>query len=331
MSHLTFAAEPPLRSTQTPIPTHRTAPRGRPAMSLLHPQRKDHAPVTGAVLALVFNALVWGLSWIAFKALHAHGLHPLWSTALVYAGALAALLTWRPGSLRALARQPQLLALAAAAGLTNVGFNWAVTMGDVVRVTLLFYLMPAWSIGFAWWLLGEAPTRAALLRLALALGGLVLVLNRPGSPWPLPSGAADWLALMGGASFALTNVLLRRWRHTPQEARVLAMFGGGLLMALALALGGLAGGLPLAALAAGAAGWLPWALGLMLAFLCGNLALQYGAARLPAQVTALIMLAEVVFASGSAMLLGAATPTAWTWAGGALILLAALLSIQRRA
>jgi hypothetical protein len=27
-------------------------------------------------------------------------------------------------------------------GLTNVGFNWAVTVGDVVRVVLLFYLMP---------------------------------------------------------------------------------------------------------------------------------------------------------------------------------------------
>lgn len=290
----------------------------------------EHASRAGPVLALIANALVWGLSWIAFKALHAHGLHPLWSTALVYAGALLALLAWRPGSWRAFWRQPPLLALAAAAGLTNVGFNWAVTLGDVVRVTLLFYLMPAWSIGFAWWLLGERPTRAALLRLTLALGGLVLVLHRPGAAWPLPSGAADWLALMGGASFALTNVLLRRWRDTPQAARVLAMFGGGLVMAAALALGGLAGAVPLAALAADVAGWLPWALGLTLAFLGGNLALQYGAARLPAQVTALIMLAEVVFASGSAMLLGAATPTPWTWAGGALILLAALLSIAPR-
>ena len=283
---------------------------------------------TAPVLALVFNALVWGLSWIAFKALHAHGLHPLWSTAIVYAGALAALLVWRPGSLRVLLRHPWLLGLAAAAGLTNVGFNWAVTVGDVVRVTLLFYLMPVWSIGLAWWLLDERPTRAALLRLVLALGGLVLVLHKPGSPWPLPSGAADFLALLGGFCFALTNALLRRWRDTPQEARVLAMFGGGLAMSTALAMAGLAGSAPDGAWLADAAGWLPWALGLTLAFLGGNRALQYGAARLRAQVTALIMLAEVVFASGSAVLLGAATPTAWTWAGGALILLAALLSIR---
>ncbi len=292
-----------------------------------YPSHSEHASA-GPVLALVFNALVWGLSWIAFKALHAHGLHPLWSTAIVYGGALAAWLTWRPGSVRALVRHPWLLGLAAAAGLTNVGFNWAVTVGDVVRVTLLFYLMPVWSIGLAWWLLDERPTRAALLRLLLALGGLVLVLHKPGSSWPLPRGAADFLALLGGFCFALTNALLRRWRDAPQPARVLAMFGGGLAMSTTLALTGLAAGTPGPGWLANAAGWLPWAVGLTLAFLGGNLALQYGAARLPAQVTALIMLAEVVFASVSAVWLGAATPTAWTWAGGALILLAALLSIR---
>ena len=287
---------------------------------MIHATSSSAAPA----LALLFNALVWGLSWIAFKALHAHGLHPLWSTVVVYAGALVALLLWRPASVRSLLAHPHLLGLVAAAGLTNVGFNWAVTVGDVVRVTLLFYLMPVWSVGLAWWLLGERPSRAALGRLALALVGLVLVLHRPGAAWPLPSGAADFLALLGGFCFALTNALLRRWRDTPRDARVLAMFSGGLLMSGTLVLAGLAGG----GLPTPSAGWLPWALALTLAFLAGNLALQYGAARLPAQVTALIMLAEVVFASGSAVLLGAATPTAWTWAGGLLIVAAAVLSIR---
>ena len=282
---------------------------------------------TGALpsLALVYNALVWGLSWIAFKALHAQGLHPLWSTAIVYAGALVGLLVWRPGSVRGLIAHPHLLALAAASGLTNVGFNWAVTLGDVVRVTLLFYLMPLWSIGLAWWLLRERPTGAALGRLALAFTGLVLVLQRPGMAWPWPSGAADWLALMGGFCFALTNALLRRWRDTPQEARVLAMFGGGTLMALAAASLGLAQGL-VSAPPAPSIGWLALGLVLGVCFLSGNLALQYGAARLAAHTTALVMLSEVVFASGSSVALGAAQLTGQTLLGGALILLAAAWS-----
>lgn len=275
-------------------------------------------------LALLGNALVWGLSWIGFKALHRHGLHPLWSTAVVFAGALLALLAWQPASLRGLARHPHLLALAAAAGVTNIGFNWAVTLGDVVRVTLLFYLMPVWSIGLAWLLVGERPTRAALGRLLLALAGVALVLWRPGSAWPLPQGGADWLALAGGFCFALTNALVRRWRDTPEDGRALAMFCGGLAMAGGLALGGVAGG----PLPAPSASWLPWIGVLAAGFLGGNLALQYGAACLKAQVTALLMLSEVVIATGSSFVLGAAHPTPMVWLGGALIMLTALLAVR---
>ena len=36
------------------------------------------------VLALLFNAFVWGVSWWPFRFLHQHGLHPLWATALMY-------------------------------------------------------------------------------------------------------------------------------------------------------------------------------------------------------------------------------------------------------
>ena len=67
---------------------------------------------------------------------------------------------------------PSLWALALAAGATNVGFNWAYTTGDVIRVILLFYTMPAWAVLLAWWLLGERPTPAALFRLVIAFAGL---------------------------------------------------------------------------------------------------------------------------------------------------------------
>ena len=277
-------------------------------------------------LALLFNALVWGLSWVAFKALNGVGLHPLWTTAMVYGGGLLILMLWRPQGLRDAVRRPHLLLLALAAGMTNVSFNWSVTIGDVVRVVLLFYLMPLWSVGLAWWLLGERPTAAAAVRLCLALAGVVLVLYRPGAVGATPTGLADALALMGGFCFALTNTLLRRWRDTPQTARATAMFLGGASTSSALALLIGADAMPQAPLGS----WLPWVLALTAAFLCGNLALQYGAARLPAQTTSLIMLSEVVFASVSAVLLGAAHPGAATWAGGALIMAAAFLAVIRQ-
>ena len=286
---------------------------------------QGRAEAAWPVLALVLNALVWGVSWWPFRELQSQGLHPLWSTALIYLLSVACLLALRPRALRSLAGQPLLWLLVVASGLTNVGFNWAVTVGDVVRVVLLFYLMPAWTVLLAWPLLGEKPTAGALARVALALAGVFTVLNTGDSGWPVPREAADWLALLGGFSFALTNILLRKLQHAPAEGRIAAMFSGGAVMALAAGFIGLTQGVVNAPPAPGI-GWVGIALALGLMFLLGNIALQYGAARLSAYTTALVMLSEVIFASVSSVALGAAELTARTWVGGALILTAAVWS-----
>jgi drug/metabolite transporter (DMT)-like permease len=283
----------------------------------------------GAVAALVVNAFVWGVSWWPFRALHAHGLHPLWSTALVYLAAFTGFLLLRPRALPELLRTPALWLLALAAGMTNVGFNWAVTIGDVVRVVLLFYLMPAWSLLIAWPVLGERPTGAGLLRLLLALAGVATVLDTAGTGLPWPRALAEWLALAGGFSFALTNDLLRRLDKVTPGSRVLAMFGGGAVMAGSVALvGGLLGSVPSVPMLG--AGGIAVALVLAAGFLAANLALQYGASRLPAHTTALVMLSEVVFASLSSVALGAAELSGRTLAGGALIVAAAAWSAWPR-
>ncbi|PVY65034.1 EamA-like transporter family protein [Paracidovorax citrulli] len=187
------------------------------------------------VLALLLNAFVWGLAWWPFRLMHASGLHPLWATAVMYCGVLIALLALRPGIWAQVRAHPQLWLLAFSSGLNNVAFNWAVTVGDVVRVILLFYLMPAWAVLLAWKVLGERPTAGALARLVLAFAGVVLVI------WPGDASArellrglsmADGLALLGGFMFALTNVTLRRLHGVPGQARMFSMFGGCMLMAL---------------------------------------------------------------------------------------------------
>jgi drug/metabolite transporter (DMT)-like permease len=277
------------------------------------------------VLALLVNAFVWGVSWWPFRQLQSEGLHPLWATAGVYLVSMAVLLAFRPGVWRSMAHRPQLWWLMAAAGMTNVGFNWAVTVGDVVRVVLLFYLMPAWSVLLAWPLLRERPTLPALLRLALALAGLAVILKTPETPWPLPESLADVLALLGGFSFALTNILLRRMQDVPAVARVGTMFAGGAVAAVLAGLVGMTQGI-VSAPALLPASAIGVALLLSLAFLAGNVGLQYGAARLPAQTTSLVMLSEVLFASFSAVLAGAAELGPRTWVGGALVVAAAAWS-----
>ena len=72
------------------------------------------------------------------------------------------------------------------------------------------------------------------------------------------------------------------------------------------------------------------ALALGALFLLSNLALQYGAARLSANVTAVVLVTEVLFASVSAVLLGAGQLSLPLLAGGSLIVGAALLSVLER-
>ncbi|HEY1396229.1 MAG TPA: EamA family transporter, partial [Roseateles sp.] len=79
----------------------------------------------------------------------------------------------------------------------------------------------------------------------------------------------------------------------------------------------------------GAAWLLPLA-GMALLFFISNLSLQYGAARLPANVTAVVMLTEVPVAAISALLLGGGTLDGKTAAGGAAILAAAMLAALER-
>jgi drug/metabolite transporter (DMT)-like permease len=105
------------------------------------------------------------------------------------------------------------------------------------------------------------------------------------------------------------------------------MFGGGAVMATLAALTGLATGVVGQGLPPSWA-WMPMVALLGISFLFGNLALQYGAARLAAHTTALVMLSEVLFASVSSVMLGASSWENRTLVGGALILLASLMSLR---
>ena len=105
---------------------------------------------------------------------------------------------------------------------------------------------------------------------------------------------------------------------------MLAMFGGGAVMAAASALLGMQQQVvPGPALRAAG---IPVALALGLGFMAGNAALQYGAARLAASTTAIVMLTEILFASLSAAALGAAQFSPRIVLGGSLIVLAAVMA-----
>lgn len=288
--------------------------------------RPSLLPAAGAALV---NASVWGMAWIPLKWLEANGVGTLWTTLAIFGACTMAILVAQPSALVRSLALPQLLWVVLASGLTNVCFNLALANGDVVRTVLLFYLMPMWVVVLARWLLHEPVTASAVFRVVLALAGAVLVLGQGRFELPMPSSAADWLALIAGLSFGLNNVLLRRFAGLPDGARSLAMFAGAVVCA-PLAIGGLAlaGHAPVFAPQQGSA-WLVLAF-FAIAVLIGNLALQYAATRLRANVLSVLMLAEILVATLSSWWAGSAHVTMTTLAGGLLIVGASMLAIFKR-
>jgi drug/metabolite transporter (DMT)-like permease len=282
---------------------------------------------TLAVLALVFNATTWGLAWLPIRMLTEAGLHPLWATAMIYTLATTGLVLVMRGSLLADLRAARGLGwLVLASGLTNASFNWAVTLTDVARVALLFYLMPVWAALLARWLLKEPLSWLVIARIALALAGAAFVFLDPMRPAAAASWLADGLAVLAGMTFAANTVLLRRLAGQSRSAIAVSMFSGAavtpLLVGWLLTVGGHTLALP-----AGAGIWMLLLAATALAYLLGNLALQYGAGRLPANTTSLIMLTEVVVAAVSASVIAGEMLSSRVLAGGALILAAAASSV----
>ena len=288
----------------------------------------DAVPAIPALAALgaLINASVWGVSWYPLKWLEAHGMPSLWATWFIFAACAVAVLVARPSAAKILWQNRTTLGgLVVASGMTNACFNSALATGDVVRAVLLFYLMPMWVVLLARWLLAERITPSALAGTALALIGAALVLGEGKLQVPIPNSIADWLAVAGGFFFGLNNVILRKYAGAPQEACAFAMFIGAVLIApLVIATLALLGK-PLL-FAPEPIAWLGVAI-FTVAVLIGNLALQYSAARLPANVLSVLMLAEILVATLSSWLGGAAVITQSTLMGGAFIVVASLLAV----
>lgn len=281
-----------------------------------------------AVGALLLNATTWGLAWWPIRQLTEAGVHPLWATALIFATATIGIaLVFRGKLVLGWRGSRGLWWLMLASGLTNASFNWAVTLTDVARVALLFYLMPAWAALLARWLLKEPLSWLVVARICAALGGAAFVFLDPNRPPGPGSWMADALAIAAGMTFAVNTVMLRKIAGQSRVATALAMFGGGALLPLAVALLLAMAGHALPPLPAPAPAWLALVLATALAFFAGNLALQYGAARLPANTAALIMLTEVLVAAVSGAVLAGEALSARVLIGGLLIVAAAASSV----
>ncbi len=277
-----------------------------------------------AVLGLLNAATVWGLIWYPYRVLANAGISGELATFLTYAIAVVFGLFFAGPIWRELRTAGWWgLALALAAGWTNIGYVWGVLGGEVMRVLLLFYLAPLWTVLLSRLLLGEHLTGRGYVIIALSLCGAFVMLWQPKLGFPQPRNTAEWIGMSAGMGFAMTNVLARRMQETSIEFKNIAVLSGAALLAAAVLLyqGGVAE--EIRGITADS-----WGLLLVVALvLCATgLAMQYGLTALPANQAIILLMFELVAAAVSAYFLAGETMGAREFAGAILIVAASLFS-----
>jgi drug/metabolite transporter (DMT)-like permease len=277
-----------------------------------------------SVIGLLTGALVWGLMWYPYRALHNMGVSGELSTLLSYSMAMVLGLLFLGPIWRELSVAGWLsIVLMASAGWTNLGYVLATLDGEVMRVLLLFYLAPLWTVIFSRWLLGEKLNHYGYAIIALSLGGAFAMLWDMQRGLPLPQNQAEWIGLSAGISFALMNVMVRRMHHLSVNFKVASIWFGTILFTTVLLL---YQGNAIAQLQniTPDAWWLLWLIGLVLCAI--SFAVQYGLTYLPANQAITLFLSELVFAAVSSYLLADEEMGLREIIGAVLIVSASLLS-----
>ena len=286
--------------------------------------------------AIALSAVLWGTWWWPMRLLDAQGLGVAWASLVIYATATAFLAPFAWARRRHLrAGGGLLVGVGASLGILLVLWNLAVVLGDVVRVTLLFYLTPIWATLLARFVLHETIGRLRAAAIAAGLGGAAVVLGVPGeTAVPLPHGAGDWLGLACGMIFAVSLTLARLGSRTSADGETQGLGGfeqsfvafvfGAAGCALWVALDPSAAP-PGRAVVAGA----PLAAAIALVWLLPQTILVlWGAARFDPGRTAILMLLEVIAASVSATIVAGDLLSGRDLTGCALILVAGALEAQ---
>ena len=277
-----------------------------------------------ATFGLLFGATTWGIIWYPYRLLDQAGISGVAASVATYAMALLiACWLFRRDWRRVLVHPATMLPLALVAGWTNLSYVLAVIGGEVMRVLLLFYLSPLWTLLLATLLLDERTGRRGLFVIALSLAGAFVMLWQPAQGMPLPLNGYEWIALSSGFCFALTNVLTRRAAHLSLQAKSFAIWAGVAVLALVL-LPFSGSALPQPGQITGSQWILMLALGGVL--LLTTLLVQYGITHTPVTRASVIFLFELVVAAISSYLLAGEEMTMREWVGGAMIVAATIFA-----
>ncbi len=169
-------------------------------------------PSYGPVLLVLTSAIFWGLWWVPVRVCEALGLTGVWPNLSINVGALLGLaavaLTFRSSSKLA----GSALVGSALIGIAVAFYGAALSLTDVARAVLLFYLAPAWSTLIEISFLGQRWHWRRLPPLILSFTGMILVFR--GEIAFDEGGIGDLAALASGIAWSAGAALVFSTKDT---------------------------------------------------------------------------------------------------------------------
>ena len=275
-------------------------------------------------MVLLASSSMWGLAWMPLKGLSARGID---GVALVLIGSLIAAALFLPRLVHEWdhwrGQGAALLGIALLGGYSTLAFSTATMYGDIVRVMVLFYLLPAWGVLGGRIFLGERLDAARIAAVLLSLAGAWLVLGGR-AIWHGRIHWTDVVAITCGMAFAANNLLFRACQGVPIASKTAFMLLGSAALSVPALL---VSAMPWPAVAV--ATWVG-VLGYGVVWLFfANLATQFGVTHLEAGRASIIILLELVVAVVTAVMIGGEQMNATELAGGIAILTAAVVEARR--
>jgi drug/metabolite transporter (DMT)-like permease len=210
------------------------------------------------------------------------------------------------------------------AGLSNgigmLTYFWALARLDGSLAVMIFAISPLVTLAFLA-ARGERFTRRHFVRLGLGLVGVYLLIG--------PSGKVDWwgvtLVMVTVCAFAV-HLALIQWYLQPYNARTITFYVVATMMVVNVGLWLTEGG---EWRSVGWSGWFIIAVLALISTYLARLAMFEGVRRLGGSQVALLLPLETLLAVIWSVVFLGERLNFWEWAGGGLILLSALLAIQR--
>ncbi|MEQ9489278.1 MAG: DMT family transporter [Alphaproteobacteria bacterium] len=192
-----------------------------------------------AKAAALYSGLIFGLFWFPLRFLEAQGVPGVWPAVLINGTAAAFMIpvvVWRWKRFVFGGWRFHIAGLLA--GTTLVLYAAGLLYTEVVRIIVLYYMLPIWGFLLARIFLGAAITPIRWIAMGFGFAGLYIIFGADAG-LPLPRNAGDWMGLCSGFIWAVAaTMILADNRSSVIDYALYYLVWGGLGTIVVLAFSG---------------------------------------------------------------------------------------------